>query len=129
MYDVIVEGLSDGKKHFMIHLTSDDGVLTDVWNDFLLLIAKIEDVCGKKVECFAVETDEGNGVIHFIIKDVFLPRAFYAHHWAKIHRSYIVRFNEVKCSVSSYDSVAVYLATQCNIMNVWHSPFWCRYII
>ena len=134
MYDLILDGLnslSDGKKCFWIDLTTDKGVKSDIWSDFMVLLSEIESVYPDGLSWFAVQTNEGNGVIHFLIKEVYLPSSFYEGHWSRIHKSFMVRRREVvKDLIKSdgvydgFDTVGVYFSTQNLVERVDFSDLW-----
>jgi len=133
MYDLIFEtlnNLSENDKIFWVDLTTDSGVDSDIWSDFLLLLSEIK-VFYPEFGWFAVCTSEGNGVVHFLIKNVFLFQEWYESHWSKIHGSYVVRRREVTRDLfvdgvlrDGYDSCSVYLSTQDCVEHIDFSDMW-----
>lgn len=130
IYDVL-DNLSETDKVFWIDLTTDSGVSSNIWSDFLSLLSEIESLYPDGFGWFAVQTDEGNGVIHFLIKNVYLPADYYSNVWSRIHHSYIVRKREVVKDLfvdgvlrDGFDSCSVYLSTQDFVERIDFSDLW-----
>lgn len=105
---------------FHLVLTSASGCGHKSLRDhFFELLNRLKDISKRDYEYLAVYTNEGNGVIHVLIKDCFLPREWFTHHWGKIHGSYIVRkdivdYNGLKRNKSA---MAKYLGGQREIID------------
>lgn len=111
-------GLDAGVRVFFVNLTSGNNG-RDVWLSFLELIECIKDL-DINFDWFAVETDEGNGVVHLLIRNCFLPVEWFSSKWSIIHGSFYVR----KYEITVNDGIGIYLATQLNILNCDCSEGW-----
>jgi len=122
---VISSGLDIGKRHFVLTLTTDDGVISDIREDFVKLIEILSKV--GSYEFFAMFTSEGNGVVHVILRDCYLPRAWFVNKWASVHHSYIVYYEELRVK----DAIVLYLmrhyGVKCVISSVM-SDGWLHHV-
>ena len=125
MYNFIMKGLEsadcNNESVFHVSLTTANDVLLDIYDSLSKLLNEIYKIYGHFRFCYVV-TDEGNGVIHLLLNNVFLPVGWFSNKWSKIHHSYIVRrflvdFNKIV-------NLSVYLSTQDCIVNFGCSCDW-----
>lgn len=91
------------------------------------LIQEISRHFGKKIEYFDVFTNEGNGVLHMMYTDCFIPHDWLVETWNRLTGSFIVDIREPRGD--PYDG-AKYLASQylssqkCSLMKYHMSRNW-----
>jgi len=120
-----MEGLEsadyNNESVFHISLTTDNDVLLDIHESFCKLLNEIYKVYKHFRFCYVI-TDEGNGVIHLLLNDVFLPVEWFSNFWSKFHNSYIVR--RFLVDFSRIVDLSVYLSTQDCIVDLGCSCDW-----
>lgn len=125
MFNLLEKGLRfadyNNEKVFHISLTTDNGVNLDIVYSLELLLESIYKVVGR-FKFFYVITDEGCGVVHLLLNEVYLPIEWFSNHWSRIHKSYIVR--RFMVDYSRFEDLCVYLATQENIMDIGCACDW-----
>lgn len=122
LHNTLIGFESVGKKCFNVLLTSSNESCNNVVDDFFTLLSQISFVV-PSFDYFAVVTSEGNGVVHLVLVDVFLPSEWFQDKWAKIRRSYICRKEEV-CydgSDKNIDALSHYFINQRDIVDIFMS--------
>lgn len=109
---VVSSGLVIGKRHFVLTLTTDVGIVSDIKKDFVKLMDRLLKL--GKYEYFAMFTSEGNGVVHVLLRDCYLPRAWFESNWVSVHQSYIVYKEELR----SKEAIVCYLMKHFDVGSV-----------
>lgn len=119
-FDVMVDGFSDGERVFYLTLSSSNFSKNGLRASFDILRSELNSVFNKDVGFFAVFTNEGNGVVHCLVKE-YLPKSWYKDKWSSIHNSFIVDQSEVR----SVEAVCVYNHNQDGVFDVCFNDAWC----
>jgi len=99
--DSVVRGFSVDGVYFIVTLTTDFGIVSDIKKDFTRLLNILLKI--RSYEYFAMFTSEGNGVVHVLFRDCYLPKAWFESKWAFVHNSYVVHRVELVDLVDSVD--------------------------
>ena len=112
VYDTIKAGLRGSGTWFFLTLTTADDVTSDIKKDFLRLMSLLSKEIGD-YEYFAMFTSEGNGVVHVLLKDCYVPRGWFINKWAVIHSSYIVFKKELGDSHAGHGYFMKHFSKDC----------------
>jgi hypothetical protein len=110
----LMSGLTVGKSRrerlrFLTLTSSSESEGRSLNADFRILKMRILRKFHFKMKYWKIRTNEGNGVLHIVIRGKYIPQEWLSEQWADIHKSPIVNIRSLRETRKGLTGIVFYL--------------------